>query len=37
MIAAFEWASAIAAFVKAHNLQERRTVAIGHSAGAGTL
>ncbi|KZP33541.1 alpha/beta-hydrolase [Athelia psychrophila] len=36
-VTGYEWAAAIAAFVKAHQLEKRNTVAIGHSVGAGIL
>ncbi|KAJ6607605.1 Alpha/beta hydrolase fold-1 [Mycena sp. CBHHK59/15] len=36
-VSAFEWAGAIAAFVRSPRMQGQRIVAIGHSAGAGTM
>ncbi|KAF7973728.1 hypothetical protein HWV62_14292 [Athelia sp. TMB] len=36
-VTGYEWAAAIAAFVKAYHLDARKTVAIGHSVGAGIL
>ncbi|KAK7052773.1 CN hydrolase domain-containing protein [Favolaschia claudopus] len=36
-VSAYEWAEAIAAFVRSPRMQGRRIVAIGHSAGAGAM
>ncbi|KAF7982913.1 hypothetical protein HWV62_25186 [Athelia sp. TMB] len=36
-VTGYEWAAAIAAFVKAYHLDARKTAAIGHSVGAGIL
>ncbi|KAJ7109569.1 Alpha/Beta hydrolase protein [Mycena crocata] len=36
-VSAFEWAEAIAAFVRSPRMQGKRMVAIGHSAGAGAI